>query len=106
MAGRYVVIEFDDADAANMFAINENISGQLGYRVKAMFLKPTKFCVCSNKKRQNVADWTKHKTSGLYLCNKCKKPSTHHQSGMLSRLQYVFGFNLLDNKKYRQHHGL
>lgn len=106
MAGRYVVIEFDDADAANMFAINENISGQLGYSVKAMFVRPSKFCDCSTKKRQNVANWTKGKTTGLYLCNICKKPSAHHQTGMMSRLQYVFGFNLLDNKKYRKSHGL
>lgn len=95
MAGRYVLLEFEDPDAAEAFAENDTMSQQLGYRRLAMFMKPKKFCECPDKKRQNVQNWKKGKRTGLYLCLNCKRPSVFHQKGVLQRLQYVFGYNLL-----------
>lgn len=99
MAGRYVILEFEDRDAANAFVQMENIQEQLGFTTKAMFLKPRKFCDCPEKGRQNLKNWRKHPKYGLYICVKCGKPSKHHESGIVSRLQYVFGFNLLGGQK-------
>jgi hypothetical protein len=98
MAGRIVILEFEDADSANSFVENQHMPGQLGYSIMAMFMRPTKFCECPDKTRQHANNWAKGKRTGLYLCVRCKKPSIHHQKGILSRLQYVFGYNQLDSE--------
>lgn len=95
MAGRIVILEFKDPDAANSFVENDTMASQLGYTRLAVYVRPTKFCECPDKQRQNGKNWRKGKRTGLYLCIKCKRPSVHHQRGILSRLQYVFGFNQL-----------
>lgn len=97
MAGRYVILEFEDRDAADAFVANENIRASLGFKAIAMFLKPKPdaFCECPDKWRQDGRNWRKHSKFGLYVCSRCKKPSIHHQQGILPRLQYVFGFNIL-----------
>lgn len=96
MAGRYLIVEFDDKDAAEMFSINSTLSEQLGFKVRAMYLKPNKFCDCPDKAKHTMGNWRKHPRYGLYVCSRCKKPSRHHQTGIVERLQYVFGFNLLN----------
>lgn len=96
MAGRIVILEFTDPDAANAFVQNDTMAKQLDYTRMAMFIRPTKFCECVDKKRQHVDNWRKGKRTGLYLCVTCKRPSIHHQRGFLSRLQYVFGYNQLE----------
>lgn len=93
MAGRIVVLEFDDKDLAEAFYTNERALHHDGARVMAVFLRPNSFCECPDKQRQNVRNWRKGKRTGLYLCTTCRKPSVHHQKGILSRLQYVFGYN-------------
>lgn len=94
MAGRYVMVEFKDPDSANSFSMNETLGQQLGYRVVAVFIKPTKFCECPGSK--DAKDWRKGKRTGLYLCVHCRKPSRFHQAGIWKRLQWVMGFNLLE----------
>lgn len=96
MAGRYLLLEFEDPDAAEAYAHNEYMPEQCGFRVVAMFMRPTKFCQCPDKTKQNNKNWAKGKRTGLYLCVNCKKPSIHHQTGILERLKYVFGYNILD----------
>lgn len=96
MAGRYVILEIEDRDAADAFVKMEHIHEQLHIKPVAMYLKPTKFCQCPDKGRQNVANWVKNKKYGLYICKVCRKPSSFHETGILKRLQYVFGFNLLE----------
>lgn len=96
MAGRYVILEFHDKDAAEGFVTHPDLNQEWGYSVKAMFMKPDKFCECPDKQRHNVQNWAKGKRTGLYLCKRCRKPSTHHQTGIMSRLQYVFGYNQLE----------
>jgi hypothetical protein len=96
MAGRFIILEFEDVDAANAFAANRYMPEQCGYSVMAMFMRPKKFCDCPDKQRQNVKNWAKGKRTGLYICRVCKKPSKHHDQGILARLQYVFGFNQLE----------
>ena len=93
MAGRFVVLEFDDPDSAESFVQNDHIPDQLGFKTLAMYVAPKKFCECPGK--HDVKDWFKGKRTGLYLCRKCRKPSIHHKRGIVPRLQYVFGFNLL-----------
>ena len=90
MAGRIVILQFDDrkeADAA---------LDLMGEQVMAVFVKPSKFCECPDKRRQNASNWAKGKRTGLYICKVCKRPSIHHQQGMMDRLKYVFGKNLLE----------
>lgn len=95
MAGRFLILEFDDRDAAEVFAGNEHMMSQIGAKPMAMFMRPEKFCTCPDRNRQNVKNWRKGKRTGLYLCLVCKKPSVHHMTGILQRLQYVFGYNQL-----------
>ena len=95
MAGRYVILEFEDRDVADAFVANKNIKEALGFKTIAMFLKPKQFCNCPDKGRQNNANWRKHSKYGLYVCKVCRKPSVHHQQGIITRLRYVFGFNIL-----------
>lgn len=94
MAGRYVLLEFDDRAKAQHF-VDHDYATVGGAKVTAMFIKPSKFCDCPDKQRQHVKNWSKGKLTGLYLCLVCKRPSVHHQNGIFSRLQYVFGYNLL-----------
>lgn len=96
MAGRTVVIEFDDREAAQAFVEMNHLQSQLGFSIRAMFLKPKVFCQCPDKSRHDNRNWRKHPRFGLYLHTACGKPSIHHQRGTINRLQYVFGFNLLD----------
>lgn len=96
MAGRYVILEFDDKDSAQSFLMNSHMPETLGFKTLAVFLKPSKFCDCPDKGRQHVNNWKKHSKFGLYVCLRCKKPSIHHQTGILERLKYVFGYNILD----------
>lgn len=96
MAGRIVVLEFDDRGLAEEFVTNAGALKKDGAKVLAMFLRPNRFCQCPDKQRQNAKNWRKGKRTGLYLCTTCNKPSKHHQTGILSRLQYVFGYNLMD----------
>lgn len=96
MAGRYVILEFDNKDQAEHFLSNREALKYDGAKPLAMFLKPSSFCECPDKQRHNVANWAKGKRTGLYLCKRCRKPSVHHQMGIMSRLQYVFGYNQLD----------
>lgn len=96
MAGRYVLLEFEDRDEAAAFLANKHMPEHLGFTIKAAFLKPKKFCDCPGKSRQNVKNWLKHPKYGLYICQVCKKPSIHHETGILGRLQYVFGYSILE----------
>jgi hypothetical protein len=95
MAGRYVILEFEDRDAAQSFVMNEHLTEQLGYGVVAMYIKPKVFCTCPDKKRVHQGNWRKHKKYGLFICTTCNKPSTFHNRGILERLQYAFGYSIL-----------
>lgn len=94
MAGRFLILEFDNRMDAEAF-LDLDFAPQHGAKVMAMFLRPDKYCQCSDKQRHDVKNWMKGKRSGLYLCRRCKLPSIHHQQGILSRLQYVFGYSQL-----------
>jgi hypothetical protein len=93
MAGRMVVIRFDDRDAANMFARNENVANQLGFEVMGIYVLPTKFCECPDRLRQNAKNWSRGKRTGLQLCVRCRRPSAFHVGGLKTRLQHHFGYD-------------
>lgn len=96
MAGRYVVLEFDDKDAAQAFLMNEHVPKQMGFRRIAVYLKPTAFCRCPDKARQDNRNWVKNRKYGLSVCIRCRRPSVFHERGVIQRLQFVFGYNLLE----------
>lgn len=96
MAGRYVLIEFDDRLAADAFVQNDNLAGQLEYRRRGFFVSPNKFCQCPDKRRQNAKNWVRGKRTGLQLCIVCRKPSIFHQRGLMERIQHALGFNLME----------
>lgn len=97
MAGRYVILEFDDKDAAAAFMMNEHISKQMGFRRIAEYLKPTKFCECPDKKRQDGRNWKRHRKFGLFVHSPgCGRPSVFHERGVIKRLRFVFGNNLME----------
>ena len=98
MAGRFVLLEFEDRDKAQAFTSDPDLNEDLGYIVKGMWLKPRKFCQCSTKQKHTMNNWSKDPKYGLYICKKCRRPSRHHESGILSRLQYVLGFSLLPER--------
>lgn len=98
MAGRYVILKFEDKTQAEDFVSNRKKHTKKGYNVEAVYLKPSKFCSCPDKARQDARNWLKHPKYGLYTCRTCKLPSTHHESGILSRLQYVFGYSIEEGK--------
>lgn len=95
MAERMVILRFEDPDAAQSFVMNNTLASQLGYEPKAMFVVPTKFCECPDKKRQHVNNWRRGKRTGIQLCVTCRRPSRFHTEGIMRRLEMVFGFNQL-----------
>lgn len=96
MAGRYIILEFEDRDEASAFVQMSHLQEQLHFKPMAMFLKPKICCQCPDKNRQQLNNWRKHPKYGLYICTKCKRPSKFHEGGLIKRLQYAFGYNLLE----------
>lgn len=93
MAGRFVILEFDDPQSAESFIENRYMPEQLGYRQLAMFILPTKFCECPDKSRQHADNWKRGKRTGLQLCVRCRRPSKFHTKGLMERLEHIFGYN-------------
>jgi hypothetical protein len=93
---RYVVLEFDDNDAAGAFL--EVVKDPYlmdgfpdGVKVKAVFAKPTKFCDCPLP--GNIA---KGAALGWFICSKCAKarrgwqyPDNLLQEKRASRVDFV-----------------
>lgn len=96
MAGRYVILEFDNKLNAEAFISQRAALDADGADVRGVFLSPDKFCKCPDKARQNNSNWARGSRSGIWLCRRCKKPSRHHQGGLLSRLRTALGNNLLE----------
>lgn len=99
MAGRLVVLEFEDRDAAEAFVRNRHQPEHLGYRVGGMYILPDKFCECAEKNRKNVKNWRRGSRTGLQICINCRRPSSFHNKGIWLRLQHLFGYNLLTPKE-------
>jgi len=98
MAGRYVLVEFDDPSAAEAFTQNVTLSAQLDFDVKGMFLSPDKFCECPDRTRQGNNNWARGSRSGIWLCRRCKKASRFHQGGLMDRVKMALGYNLLEGE--------
>jgi hypothetical protein len=98
VAGRYVVLEFDDSDSADAFIENENISAHLAFKVLGLYVKPLLYCQCPDKRRQTVKNWARGKRTGLWLCRTCKKPSSFYIKGVRARLQEALGYNQLTDE--------
>lgn len=95
MAGRYLILELDSGDDADLLLEHLKELAPVKYSPLAMFFKPKLFCQCPDKQRQNAKAWRKGRKSGLYMCLICNRPSIHHESGIMGRLQWVFGYNQL-----------
>lgn len=105
MAGRTVILEFDDKDEAETFALEMMDAPAKGMpfvpqsgRIIAMFVKPVKFCECPDKSRQDGRNWMRGKKTGLFLHTACRRPSVHHQRGVMERLKWALGKNLLEKE--------
>lgn len=94
MAGRYVVLQFDDKALAEAFLAQDRALEHDGAEVIAVYLKPSQFCECPDKTRVNLKNWRKHRKYGLYVCTRCGRPSQFHNRGILERLQYAFGYDI------------
>lgn len=94
MSGRYVILEFDDRDAATVFIEREEVLSQLGASVVSMHLRPDSVCECPDRQRQDGRNWARGRRSGIFLCKQCRKPSRFHTSGLLERLKYAMGYDL------------
>jgi hypothetical protein len=102
MAGRYIILTFDDKDEAETFALEmmEVPQGEMPHlpgsaRIFGMFIKPMKFCECPDKRRQDGRNWFKGKNTGLFLHQDCRRPSVFHQRGLMDRLCHILGKNLV-----------
>jgi hypothetical protein len=91
--GRFVVIEFEDTDAAEAFVKNENLPDQLAFSVWGLYYRPTVLCKCGGKR--NLKDWGKSKRFGVPLCRTCKRVSPAWASGVGVRLKFALGNNIL-----------
>lgn len=79
MPGRYLLIEFDDEDAAT--ALRAQISNATSkgkkFRVVGLFARPGKACTCSYAadKTTRSKDWvSRGERLGWWVCNTCKRP--------------------------------
>ena len=97
MAGRYVVLSFESHFMAEAFVSQEEAMWHDGAQLVGVFTKPDQFCECPDKRRQTVQNWARGKRTGIWLCKVCKKPSKHHQGGILDRLKMALGYNLWEN---------
>lgn len=98
MSGRYIVLAFEDRHQADAFVSNELALKYDGARVEGIYLKPSTFCECPDKDRQNVKNWKRGKRSGVFLCVRCKKASVYHEKGLAARFRQVFGYDLRETE--------
>jgi hypothetical protein len=99
---RYVVLEFDDNNAAEQFVAfhqmherDEAVQALLGLalsKVVALIAKPTMFCTCTSVKKRG---WVRGKKWGWYVCNQCGKPSRPETEEKLLRHVVSQARNLL-----------
>lgn len=80
MAGRFLLIEFDDEESANALRAKIEDASRRGkkFRVVGMFSRPgPNFCRCGNWTTQRGAPHTPNKRGqkfGWQVCLKCKRP--------------------------------
>ena len=81
MAGRYLLIEFDDAESANALRTQIDSASRKGkkYRAVGLFAIPgPTFCDCGKETstRTEGSSLKRGKKFGWWVCSICKKPST------------------------------
>lgn len=79
MAGRYLLIEFDDEAAATLLRERIDNATRNGkrYRVVGLFARPSNFCRCGTwtTDRGRVATTKRGRRLGWTVCTVCKKPA-------------------------------
>lgn len=81
MGSRYLLLEFDDDEAAAKLQLQINEASLRGrpYRVIGLFAKPTKYCECDPKNhttgRAGDATLKRGRKFGWWVCTTCKRPS-------------------------------
>lgn len=96
MAGRFVLLEFNDPDSAQAFVQNNHVPHQLGFSIRGLFLSPRKYCECPEKSRRQVKNWRRGKRTGIEICINCRRPSKHWSLGAVRRVEIALGTNLLE----------
>lgn len=77
MAGRYLLIEFDDEAAASSLREQINAATKKGkrFRVVGLFARPGKSCICIITQGQRAKDLVQRGGRfGWWLCKSCGKP--------------------------------
>lgn len=80
MAGRFLLIEFDDEATANRLREQIDVATRKGrgYRVIGLFSRPgPKFCRCGSwvSTRGNQATTKRGRKFGWFVCTECKRPA-------------------------------
>lgn len=83
---RYVLVEFDDNAKAKAFV--EKVNGEYGmpqnpergFRVRAVWGKPTKFCDCIGA-RKGMFPYFRAPKSGWWVHSDCGRPNKHWARG-------------------------
>lgn len=77
MAGRYLLIEFDDDTAASLLREQINRAAKAGkkFRVVGLFARPGKTCGCAYIPGERSADRVARGAKlGWWVCSTCKRP--------------------------------
>jgi hypothetical protein len=81
VAGRYLLIEFDDAASADALRAQIDNASHKGkrFRVVGLFSKPTGYCQCDPQNhvttRSNTSTLKRGKKFGWWVCSVCKRPA-------------------------------
>jgi hypothetical protein len=92
---RYVVLEFEHNEDADMFTQDMLHDGE---SVVGVFAKPTQFCKCKGGKGR-IHAYTRGRKFGWWVCSTCKKPQRVHKPDRLMRHVVSQGVNLLPGIK-------
>ena len=74
--GRYILIEFDEDDAAETLCARINAATESGknYRLIGVFQKPPrKRCECPAPRTSRSSTYRRHKKTGFTYCTKCRR---------------------------------
>jgi hypothetical protein len=77
MAGRYLLIEFDDAATATILREQINAATRKGkkFRVVGLFIRPSRACQCGPSHDIRHADQVKRGGKfGWWVCTRCNRP--------------------------------
>lgn len=106
MAGRYLLIEFDDATQADALRAQINAATKKGkrFRVVGLYARPGKTCTCANtlkearELRSKTAKAIIGKAFGWWICPQCRRP----RSGSQNPKNLLKPHEIIDRRVWRE----